>query len=585
MNNIRLESLSVTGLGPISHLEVKFGDVNLIYGRNERGKTFLTEFLLRSLFRNTQKTRRLQNSGQVLVSGLDKSIKSFDPETKKKIEDYVFSAEDNHPVDLSRLCVVKGGELSFQPLNENPIDKNILKTYLSDQQVFDKILKDIPNSTQDSHWENKRIVFGRQASNIKELFEKTEQLKQVDQLLSEVNNSFSQGRLSEQKQQLTLVNHQIDAQLAAKRYLAFQLSEKKNEKKKQIEKITKNDLTQINNLLVQLDISQGTIESLSQRINTLEKSTEHYSWVQTAIAEIEKRPMAQTGKQWIVFFIIGMVFLIATLVFPFLNKPFISLGSGVLTLVFIILGLIQNQKSANYISDNVEVNNIFSEFDQRFNTHARALATLVAKEKELSPLHNELTTYQRQLSEEEKKGIDFENEIKRLFSGLLSRKLGKKEDYVQLLSDLNNEYEALEKSINELDIKLANLDVSVDEYIQNKTANDYEQQLVKSLQTQKQSLEESIKSEEKHLEILKNNVSKLTNDDLSVDWGILIENLRKKRVGIRNEMIHLKAIIGAGIAVTNVVAQMRQGEDERIRKALSSDSIAKPLYPDSTFPI
>ena len=36
-----------------------FKDINLIYGKNEQGKTFLVEYLLQSLFKNAPKTREL----------------------------------------------------------------------------------------------------------------------------------------------------------------------------------------------------------------------------------------------------------------------------------------------------------------------------------------------------------------------------------------------------------------------------------------------------------------------------------------------------------------------------------------------
>lgn len=576
--SIRLESLSVTGLGPIPSLQVQFGDINLIYGKNEKGKTFLTEYILRSLFRAAPKTRQLPNSGQVLVSGIEKTNLSFTPTSKRKLEDYLFSGEDSHPVDLSRLCVVKGGDLSFQPQSENAIDKNILKSYLSDQRVFDRILKDIPASTQESYWEENQIHFGRQAANIKELSEKINRFKQIQQLMSEVNDSFFQGSLSELKQQHTEVNKQINDQLTAKRSLAFQLSEQKKETEKQIDKVKKDDLNRINNLLIQLDTSRSTCENLTRSIATNEKATEHYNWVQTAITEIQKRPQAQIGKAWIVFFILGLVFLLAALVFPFLNQPFLTLGAGVLTIVFVILGIWQNRRRNQHALDNMEVNSIFTEFQQRFGIPTRSLATIIAKEKELGPKFTELTTYQHQLADEGKRVFDFTKEIKSLLSGLLGRKIGSKEEFLDLLTTLQKKYEDLTDTIQDLKEKLAKLDIAEDDFIQEKIKIDYDPTLLRNLLDQKDKIEGSKKAAENELVNLRNSIRVYTGDDLSTDWEVLLENLRKKRDETRDEMIHLKAVIGAGIAVTGVINQMKLGEDERIVKALSSDAISKPLY-------
>ena len=48
---IRIEKVNVKNLGPITELNMSFGDINLIFGHNERGKTHLVEFILNSLFK------------------------------------------------------------------------------------------------------------------------------------------------------------------------------------------------------------------------------------------------------------------------------------------------------------------------------------------------------------------------------------------------------------------------------------------------------------------------------------------------------------------------------------------------------
>jgi hypothetical protein len=148
--SVRIEGLSVYGLGPLSSIEWNFGDINLIYGKNEKGKTFLVEYLLRSLFKNPQKLRKLTDTGQVIVSGLGQNNRSFSPKTKEKIEDLIFKTQNGIQVDLSRLCVVKGGELSLTELAGGTVTKSILKEYLSDQRILDKIIKSIHVAVRES---------------------------------------------------------------------------------------------------------------------------------------------------------------------------------------------------------------------------------------------------------------------------------------------------------------------------------------------------------------------------------------------------------------------------------------------------
>ena len=56
--SIRIDEINVENLGPINKLTLGFKDINLIYGKNERGKTFLVDFLLKSLFLSAPKSKR-----------------------------------------------------------------------------------------------------------------------------------------------------------------------------------------------------------------------------------------------------------------------------------------------------------------------------------------------------------------------------------------------------------------------------------------------------------------------------------------------------------------------------------------------
>ena len=67
--SIRIEEINVRDLGPLKgehHFPLE--TFNLIYGKNEVGKTFLVEFLLRSLFRSSKgwRLRDFSAEGKVM---------------------------------------------------------------------------------------------------------------------------------------------------------------------------------------------------------------------------------------------------------------------------------------------------------------------------------------------------------------------------------------------------------------------------------------------------------------------------------------------------------------------------------------
>ena len=52
--SIRIKDITIENLGPIKKFDMELGKLNVIYGTNGTGKTMLTEFLIKSLFKNTK---------------------------------------------------------------------------------------------------------------------------------------------------------------------------------------------------------------------------------------------------------------------------------------------------------------------------------------------------------------------------------------------------------------------------------------------------------------------------------------------------------------------------------------------------
>jgi Uncharacterized conserved protein len=82
---------------------------------------------------------------------------------------------------------------------------------------------------------------------------------------------------------------------------------------------------------------------------------------------------------------------------------------------------------------------------------------------------------------------------------------------------------------------------------------------------------------ESNISSLKYGVCIETNDDQSIDWGQLIENLRKKRFEKQKELDICEARIIAGIIVHSEVTALRQEEDLKITEGLQSDIVVGPL--------
>ena len=90
--NIHINQIRVTRDGPLTEdFELDCGNLNLIYGQNESGKSYLVECLIKSLFKTSGRgvrewpLRSWDPRAQITVSGLGEKPVKFQPASKEKL--------------------------------------------------------------------------------------------------------------------------------------------------------------------------------------------------------------------------------------------------------------------------------------------------------------------------------------------------------------------------------------------------------------------------------------------------------------------------------------------------------------------
>ena len=165
MMAIRINNIRINRGGPLKEdFILAPGDVNLIYGHNETGKTYIVESIINLLF-NTRKNqsadwelRGWDSSGNISISGLQDKPIPF-TKTGKKLEDY-WGTNFGLPQDFSRLLVVKAGETLLSH-EVDGVGRDILKSYLSGEGLLDEIASTISTTIQKSKIENGEIIGSR----------------------------------------------------------------------------------------------------------------------------------------------------------------------------------------------------------------------------------------------------------------------------------------------------------------------------------------------------------------------------------------------------------------------------------------
>ncbi|PKO11974.1 MAG: hypothetical protein CVU39_26640 [Chloroflexi bacterium HGW-Chloroflexi-10] len=222
--SIRLKKLATKDLGPLRDITIDFSDVNLIYGKNESGKTFLVEFLISSLFKNPTfpGMRKVPQNGFVSLSGMNSNKDTeFKPiKNAKKIEDLLMKDHERLPHDISKLLVVRGGELNFEESKEG-ISEKVLKEYLSNEATLDSIRNGISKTIQKLEFSNGQI-FGKSTGENKTRTQIEDSLNAVEQLIAEADNLFSDGPMRVIQNKLDSHRKKLESLENDRRKFAFQ---------------------------------------------------------------------------------------------------------------------------------------------------------------------------------------------------------------------------------------------------------------------------------------------------------------------------------------------------------------------------
>lgn len=584
--SIRIEEINVRDLGPLKgehHFPLDI--FNLIYGKNERGKTFLVEFILRSLFRSSKgwRLRDFSADGKVLLSGVNEDMTEFSPDSQRKLEDDLKDAQPGLPLDLAKLLVVRGAELSL--VEDKLVDRAILKEYLSSEATLDEIQGSISSTVQGAQILD-GVIEGKKAGEIKTHRKLTAQLQTIEALFGEIGQLYSGGERAGLENRLAEIRAELKAQNNAKRHAAYQRSQEKIALEGQRLKLPDEVIKQAGIDLESYRTKERDIQSKQERIAALDPASEHHFWIKNAIGEYGKREArvdVPTGGRFqaLGWGAIGVTaLLLALMIFNVLPDP---LGPGLGFLSALSSGLFfwldrrVRGKYEKHAADIEELEGIREDFKQRFGASMSSLATLEAKKEQLEGAHHEKETLQDLVNKDQ----DALNQLGVQVEGALSR-LGvdgaNAENWSGAISTAEEDARDLGRRIAQLQSDLSGLGVDPSDYVEKDSGSSYQKTLMEDLSTEEREVDDGLRQTTAELDSLKQMICQETKDDISITWEALLENLREHRQTIADEYRFVTADILGKILVHDELEILREQEDQKIQRSLESPAIVDPLY-------
>lgn len=574
---IRITEINVQNLGPIDRLSIQPGLLSCIYGQNERGKTFLVEFLIRSLFRQTKewRMRSPRGSGRITIEGLEEKPSLFSPTSPQKLEDFFEKREFGLPPDFSKLLFVKGAETELVQ-SEGGVDRNVLKLFLSGADVLERIQKRISDTLQSASVE-KGLVIGKRTGELKEKAKLEEELRTLEHLFDQIDKGYSGGPCALLEQDKLQIEKELALLDQAKRYEAFSLSaaiQDLEQKKSQIDENLLKDLRQNVHHYFQ---KSEEIQRREKAKASAELQSMHYEWLRSALDQYrELLNRKWTSPKRFLLLASALMIGISTAcillqwTFPAIATLFLSFG-------FVGLYIRQLHLASEQVLCAEELKGIQKEFEVRFQTPMRGLSHLEELLRKQEADYNEARILTKQIEEEKLRLIQAEAEIQRQFSTLRvnSDKPSSWDSKIKLIEE---KLRSLTKEIAVKREALARLGVEPEQYLSTPQPIQYDPSRYKALEERKSSIERDLEKYKEKLDQLKQLICHQTGDEITVSWPKLIENLQRVWQEKLDVYRDLYAEILGKIALKEVLKNYQKAEEEKIEKGLNAPEILHLLH-------
>lgn len=252
MNHLFTRKISAQGIGPIKRFEKEFSPryLYVIYGKNETGKTFLVEFIIRTLFYDVDfwgYTREIDGEGKITISGIGKEDVEFafrKSKNKNTLDKLLESRNYSLSPSLAKILLVKGGEVN---LGKDVISKSILRNLLLERRIFEEIDSDsnISRTIKNAKIEDGRLIIDKRGEG-KDYQEIKERLEKFDELIRELTEKLNLAEISTLELSIKELKEEKEKLERAKRYKAFKISQEIEKIEKELSKPpTTNDLEEI----------------------------------------------------------------------------------------------------------------------------------------------------------------------------------------------------------------------------------------------------------------------------------------------------------------------------------------------------
>lgn len=550
---MKINKIKINAFGNLKNKNIELKKINIIYGKNESGKSTLQNFIINMLYGISK------NKNGKFESDYDKYNPWSGEEYSGKIE---YQLDNNKIYNVYRDFNKKNPEIydeySNNISNEFNIDKKLGNTFFIEQTNIDReimtsTVASMQNETQID--KNTQNLLVQKVANLAESGEEDVSYKKaiakLDKLLlNEVGTDKSQDRpINIAKNKLNKLNNELDEikDIENDKYLIEEKNKEYTEnlnfaeKNKKIYSEIKNIMDENNSENQKIEIKEKIYKENNEKIEKI---------------KIEKIEKNNKKNKIINYFLLFLILLINILSFIFIKNKIINIIIFLLIPIWILINLIKN-KDKKIKNNKIQINTL-----EKNNNELK---------EEINNLKNKLINKN---NEEKNKLINkYGKEIEELFNN----------NIYDVINNNNNEINQYNLEIHKLKLDLENIEPKLEKMVNLIEEIQIEEENIKKLNEEKDVFLETKEIIENSYEEMKNNVTPKFNICLS-------EYIDKISGGKYN---NIKINDGIQVELTNgkliPIEKLSEGTIEQIYLALRLsviDQISKeklPIFLDETF--
>lgn len=550
---MKINKIKINAFGNLKNKNIELKKINIIYGKNESGKSTLQNFIINMLYGISK------NKNGKFESDYDKYNPWSGEEYSGKIE---YQLDNNKIYNVYRDFNKKNPEIydeySNNISNEFNIDKKLGNTFFIEQTNIDReimtsTVASMQNETQID--KNTQNLLVQKVANLAESGEEDVSYKKaiakLDKLLlNEVGTDKSQDRpINIAKNKLNKLNNELDEikDIENDKYLIEEKNKEYTEnlnfaeKNKKIYSEIKNIMDENNSENQKIEIKEKIYKENNEKIEKI---------------KIEKKEKNNKKNKIINYFLLFLILLINILSFIFIKNKIINIIIFLLIPIWILINLIKN-KNKKIKNNKIQINTL-----EKNNNELK---------EEINNLRNKLINKN---NEEKNKLINkYGKEIEELFNN----------NIYDVINNNNNEINQYNLEIHKLKLDLENIEPKLEKMVNLIEEIQIEEENIKKLNEEKDVFLETKEIIENSYEEMKNNVTPKFNICLS-------EYIDKISGGKYN---NIKINDGIQVELTNgkliPIEKLSEGTIEQIYLALRLsviDQISKeklPIFLDETF--